>query len=143
MSRKFPRLMTRSEQITEENSCTFEPTHKEESDMHDVTKFILEQVNAVKWPEGTIIEVEGSEEQRERMAQEAEEARQYKAYQAATPAQRAAVISTSKDIEVCKGCMEEVRSVGDDGISVCEQCGIVEGETKWISEEEFEAHHGL
>lgn len=43
-------------------------------------------------------------------------------------------------VEVCNYCGEEVKSMGDDGISVCNEggCGIVEGETKYITEEEFE-----
>ncbi len=50
------------------------------------------------------------------------------------------------EIEVCNGCSEEVRHVGEDGISVCENCGVVEGYTEWIadmrSEEESEQEEG-
>lgn len=44
----------------------------------------------------------------------------------------------SDGLEICNGCQEEVRSVGEDGISVCEHCGVVEGDTRWVSESEFE-----
>lgn len=47
-------------------------------------------------------------------------------------------MSDEQNIEICNGCKQQVRSVGEDGISVCEGCGIVEGDTLWVTEEEYE-----
>lgn len=57
--------------------------------------------------------------------------------QAQSPAPAFAVIKPRppQDIELCNGCEEEVRSVGEDGISVCENCGVVEGDTHWVEGE--------
>lgn len=43
---------------------------------------------------------------------------------------------------VCNGCLEEVRSVGPDGISVCENCGVVEGQTLCLTAKELEELEG-
>ena len=43
------------------------------------------------------------------------------------------------EIEIHKDCNGLVHGVGEDGISYCEDCEtIVEGDTKWITVEEFE-----
>ena len=50
-----------------------------------------------------------------------------------------AMLNENQDscVEICEGCCEHVRQVGEDGISVCENCGVVEGYTKWITESEY------
>lgn len=41
------------------------------------------------------------------------------------------------EFEVCNGCLTEVKHVGEDGISVCENCGVVEGQTLCLTDEEL------
>jgi hypothetical protein len=47
------------------------------------------------------------------------------------------------EIQVCDYCFNEVQLVGEDGISVCDEggCGIVEGNTHYITESKFEEIH--
>ncbi len=45
-----------------------------------------------------------------------------------------------EEIQVCLDCGEEAVNMGEDGISVCEGCGICEGRTKYITVEEYEAN---
>jgi hypothetical protein len=42
------------------------------------------------------------------------------------------------EIECCEFCLDQVEHMGEDGISVCEGCGIVEGHTKTLTAEEWE-----
>ena len=45
----------------------------------------------------------------------------------------------TEEIEIHKGCNAEVVSMGEDGLSYCTECEhICEGETQFISVEEFE-----
>lgn len=50
---------------------------------------------------------------------------------------------SEQEITVCIYCNHEVRGIGDDGISFCEEggCGVVEGQTKTITEAEYEELH--
>jgi hypothetical protein len=51
-------------------------------------------------------------------------------------------VDDSDEIEVCEGCMEPTRFVGEDGLSYCDSCEhIVEGATKIITENEYEKLH--
>jgi len=34
-------------------------------------------------------------------------------------------------IEICDRCGEEVSNKGDDAVSYCSECGVVEGNTHW------------
>lgn len=43
-----------------------------------------------------------------------------------------------EEIEVCNGCGEQVSFAGEDYISVCEGCGICEGDTHSVSAEKYE-----
>jgi ribosomal protein L37AE/L43A len=48
------------------------------------------------------------------------------------------------EIEVCSGCLNEVRRMGEDGISFCDHCeAVVEGlgMTRKITQSEFEEAH--
>lgn len=45
---------------------------------------------------------------------------------------------TDPSVEVCNGCNEATRHVGEDGISVCSQCGVCEGDTRMVTEAEYE-----
>lgn len=47
-------------------------------------------------------------------------------------------------IEVCSHCKEQVRnlSAGDEGWTFCEGCHQIEGDTEYITSEEYEAIHG-
>lgn len=48
-----------------------------------------------------------------------------------------------EEIEVHKGCNGSVHGVGEDGISYCEDCEtIVEGDTEYITIEEYESRVG-
>lgn len=38
-------------------------------------------------------------------------------------------LTETREIEACDGCNEEVRYVGEDGLSFCDNCGLVEGYT--------------
>lgn len=42
------------------------------------------------------------------------------------------------EVEICSGYCEQVRHVGEDGISVCDNCGVVEGYTYRVTEIEYE-----
>ena len=46
-----------------------------------------------------------------------------------------------EEVEVCNACGEIVTHMGPDGISVCDEggCGVVEGSTRSITVEEWEA----
>ena len=51
-------------------------------------------------------------------------------------------MKSNDEIEVHKECGGLVKSVGPDGISYCEDCEhIVEGETEYITETEYEARN--
>lgn len=48
------------------------------------------------------------------------------------------------ETQIHKGCNGRVHGIGEDLISYCEDCEtIVEGETEWITEEEWEKRHGF
>jgi ribosomal protein L37AE/L43A len=53
-------------------------------------------------------------------------------------ARRKAIAQEGDDVTICNFCHEEVSNQGEDGISVCEGCGVVEGNTKTVSWDEFE-----
>lgn len=42
------------------------------------------------------------------------------------------------EVEICNGCNEATSRVGEDAISWCPNCRCVEGETRMVTEAEYE-----